>query len=47
MNHILIVEDDSALSNGITLALKSDEMRFVQAYDLKTAEIQLRNTDFD
>lgn len=47
MNHILIVEDDSALSNGITLALKSDDIKFVQAYDLKTAEAQLSKIDFD
>lgn len=32
MNYILIVEDDTALSNGIVLALKDDHCTFVQAY---------------
>jgi DNA-binding response OmpR family regulator len=47
MNNILIVEDDIALSNGIALALKSDEMTFVQVYDIKTAEQHLSHVDFD
>lgn len=37
MNQILIVEDDKALSRGITLALKSEELTFKQAYSCKEA----------
>jgi DNA-binding response OmpR family regulator len=47
MNNILIVEDDIALSNGIALALKSDEMTFVQVYDIKTAEQYLSHANFN
>lgn len=39
MNQILIVEDDMALSRGITLALKSDELTFKQAYNCIEARI--------
>lgn len=34
---ILIVEDDKALSRGIILALKSEELTFMQAYSCKEA----------
>ncbi|WP_167954894.1 response regulator transcription factor [Anaerosporobacter faecicola] len=37
MNRILIVEDDKALSMGIALALKSEEMTIVQVYSIKEA----------
>ncbi len=47
MNRILIVEDDTALSNGIVLALKDDHATFVQAYDIADAKQQLRNNCFD
>lgn len=37
MKQILIVEDDKALSIGITLALRSDELVFKQAYTFEEA----------
>jgi len=47
MNHILIVEDDIALSKGIILALKDDNCAFVQVYDMATAKKQLKSNSFD
>ena len=47
MNHILIVEDDTALSNGIVLALKDDNCAFVQAYDIAAAKQQMGSNSFD
>lgn len=46
MNQILIVEDDMALSRGITLALKSDELIFKQAYSCKEAMDLLEKENF-
>ncbi|KAF6571363.1 response regulator transcription factor [Listeria sp. FSL L8-0308] len=47
MNHILIVEDDTALSNGIVLALKEPNNVFTQTYDITAAKEQLNITAFD
>ncbi|MGG4503226.1 response regulator transcription factor [Paenibacillus polymyxa] len=47
MNHILIVEDDIALSNGIVLALKEPNNVFVQTHDIAAAKEQLNVTTFD
>ena len=47
MNHILIVEDDAALSNGIVLALKDDNCAFVQAFDIAAAKKQMKSNPFD
>ncbi|MGG4215768.1 response regulator transcription factor [Paenibacillus sp. FSL L8-0638] len=47
MNHILIVEDDIALSNGIILALKEPNNVFTQTYDIAAAKEQLNVTAFD
>jgi DNA-binding response OmpR family regulator len=47
MNHILIIEDDTALSNGIVLALKDDHCTFIQAHDMASAKKQLKNNFFD
>ncbi|KAF6562827.1 response regulator transcription factor [Paenibacillus sp. EKM202P] len=47
MNRILIVEDDLALSNGITLALKGPNNEFVQTHDLSTSKEQLASAAFD
>ncbi|URJ62873.1 response regulator transcription factor [Paenibacillus polymyxa] len=47
MNHILIVEDDIALSNGIVLALKEPNNVFTQTYDIAAAKEQLNITAFD
>ncbi|MNW54251.1 Sensory transduction protein regX3 [compost metagenome] len=47
MNHILIIEDDIALSNGIVLALKEPNNVFVQTYNLAAAKERLANATFD
>ncbi|WCM64027.1 response regulator transcription factor [Paenibacillus polymyxa] len=47
MNHILIIEDDIALSNGIVLALKEPNNVFTQTHDIATAKEQLNVTAFD
>jgi len=47
MNHVLIVEDDIALSNGIVLALNDDRCAFVQVYDIAAAKQQLISNSFD
>lgn len=44
---ILIVEDDLSLSRGIAIALKDNELSFVQVQDLNSAWIQIKNTSFD
>lgn len=38
MNHILIIEDDQTLSNGIALALKSNDLTFHQAFSIHDAK---------
>lgn len=38
MNHILIIEDDKTLSNGIALALKSSDLEFHQAFSVHDAK---------
>ena len=38
LKNILIVEDDKALSNGVTLALKSDDITVFQYFDIKSAK---------
>lgn len=43
---ILIVEDDSALNNGIALSLRSGEIEIIQAFDLKQTRQKL-NEDID
>lgn len=47
MNHILIVEDDIALSNGIVLALKDNNCIFTQAYDIAAAKKEMKSNSFD
>lgn len=47
MKKILIVEDDCALSNGISIALRNDEFLFVQARDLRVAWQEVKSTTFD
>ena len=37
MYHILIVEDDRGLNQGVALALKEEGVRFFLAYSLKEA----------
>lgn len=45
--NILIVEDDIALCNGITLALKSIDCKFFTAHNLLDAKKLFNNNDFD
>lgn len=47
MINILIIEDDFTLSNGIRLALKSDDYSIEQAYDIKTAYEKINCNPFD
>lgn len=47
MSHILIVEDDTALSNGIIFALKGDEDTFTQAFDFAAAQAIIKSKSFD
>jgi len=44
---ILIIEDDISLSNGITLALKDNELIFTQAHTLHSAKQHIETTLFD
>ncbi len=46
MQNILIVEDDTALSNGIALALKSEGYTFVQCYNIASVRKTVTETDF-
>lgn len=41
MAHILIVEDDAPLSNGIVLTLQEADRQFTQCFDISSAETQL------
>ncbi|MGO3751676.1 MAG: response regulator transcription factor [Peptoniphilaceae bacterium] len=45
--NILIVEDDKALCNGISLALKSDKYNFFTAHNISDAKKLLNNGGFD
>lgn len=47
MKKICLIEDDKALSQGICLALKSDEIEVVPCYNLKTVGTLLNSTAFD
>lgn len=47
MYGILIVEDDIALSNGIKLALKSDDYLFTSAYNFEAAKTEIGSKQFD
>ncbi|KWX74366.1 OmpR family two-component response regulator [Paenibacillus riograndensis] len=47
MHHLLIIEDDIALSNGIVLALKDDDVKFVQAHTIDAAKKQIASVNFD
>lgn len=47
MKRILVVEDDSALSEGICLALRSSETNAAQAKDLQTARQELKESRAD
>ncbi len=47
MPHILIIEDDAALSSGILLALRQDDLIFTQAFTLASAKKQMETEAFD
>lgn len=47
MINILIVEDDTALSNGITLTLQEGERHFIQCFDISSAQAALDQHHFD
>ncbi|MGB8455927.1 MAG: response regulator transcription factor [Anaerocolumna sp.] len=47
MPHILIIEDDAALSNGIKLALRQDDFIFYQAFTLASAKKLMETEPFD
>ena len=47
MHNILIIEDDIPLSNGIKLALKSDDYFFTQAFNVKNAKNEIESRTFD
>lgn len=47
IKNILIIEDDISLSNGISLALKDNELTFVQVKDLNSAKQSLESIHYD
>lgn len=47
MKNILIIEDDRALSNGISLTLKSEEYHIEQSFDLNSARQALLKGHFE
>lgn len=47
MQKILILEDDKALANGISLALQTDSVGTAQCHSLTAARAALRETQFD
>lgn len=47
IKNVLIIEDDKALSNGILIALESDELAISQCFDLASANKQIAARHFD
>lgn len=47
MLHILLVEDDVTLSNGIALTLQENQRKFTQCFDVSSAKAQLLVQAFD
>ncbi|MEG0847454.1 MAG: response regulator transcription factor [Niameybacter sp.] len=47
MSRLLIIEDDQALSNGITLALQNTNIKIAQCYDIRTAQAKLLEEQYD
>ncbi|WP_066501010.1 response regulator transcription factor [Abyssisolibacter fermentans] len=47
MKKILVVEDDTALNNGIVLSLSQNDFEFSKAYTIKQAKDYINKIDFD
>ncbi|MHC1721684.1 MAG: response regulator transcription factor [Aminipila sp.] len=47
IKNILIIEDDISLSNGISLALKDNQLNFIQVKDLRSARQSIESNHFD
>lgn len=47
MEKILLIEDDRALSNGICLALRKQDIHLEQCYDLKSASLRCKEETYD
>jgi len=47
MTHILLVEDDVPLSNGIVLTLQENERQFTQCFDISSAKLKFGRQQFD
>ena len=47
MKRILILEDERDLSQGLCMALRTQEVEMVQVFDLKSAQHRLKNGDID
>lgn len=45
MNHILIIEDDKTLSEGIALALRSNDLEIHQAFSVREAKAAMKAAD--
>lgn len=47
MKQILLIEDDKALSSGICLAMKSDEIQVIPCFTLQSAKLRCTQQTFD
>ncbi|MDD3206278.1 MAG: response regulator transcription factor [Lachnospiraceae bacterium] len=47
MKKILLIEDDMALSNGVSMALKSDDIEIKQCYEISSAKSELSKSAID
>lgn len=47
MRYILLVEDDEDLSDGITMALREEELAFTQCYNIREAMEALQKREYD
>lgn len=47
LKHILIVEDDKALSKGVSLALRNENISMTQCFDILSAKQMLQASSFD
>ena len=47
LQKVMIIEDDKALSNGIVLALRTEEVNLTQCYDIASAKTLLVSNTYD